>query len=223
MVMALIIVYRTSSASATINNNSYWKTSPLNQFINIGGTSRTAAQILSWDATSIVTDPLISDISGFDWHLKSGSPSTGAGIAISGMTQDFGGSPLSNPPNIGCYESNKGTTAPVYSSSVIENATPSILTMTYNLSLASIVPATSAFSVLVNSASRSVSSVAIVGGKVQLTLASPVVSGDVVTVSYTVPTTNPLQTTSGGKAASISSKSVTNNVLQLFRFIAVLS
>ena len=108
---------------------------------------------------------------------------------------------------------NVTTTVPVYLSSVIENASPSILTMNYNLSLASIVPATSAFGVLVNSAIRPVSAVAIIGGKAQLTLASPVVYGDIVTVSYTVPATNSLQTASGGKAASISSKSVTNNVI----------
>ena len=52
---------------------------------------------------------------------------------------------------------------PVYVSSAIENATPSVLEMTYNMTLANIVPAASAFSVLVNSAARTVSSVAISG------------------------------------------------------------
>ena len=61
----------------------------------------------------------------------------------------------------------------------IENATPSRLEMTYNLTLANIVPAASAFSVMVNSSARTVSSVAISGTKVLLTLASPVVYGDV--------------------------------------------
>ena len=101
---------------------------------------------------------------------------------------------------------------PVYVSSVIENATPSRLEMTYNLTLANIVPAASAFSVMVNSSARTVSSVAISGTKVLLTLASPVVYGDVVTVAYTKPATNPLQTSSGGQAASFTAKSVTNNV-----------
>jgi len=101
---------------------------------------------------------------------------------------------------------------PVYSSSVISDATPAKLEMTYNLTLANIVPASSAFAVRVNSSSRSVSSVAISGTKVLLTLASPVVYGDAVTIAYTKPSTNPLQTTSGGQATSFTAMSVTNNV-----------
>jgi hypothetical protein len=62
---------------------------------------------------------------------------------------------------------------------------------------------------------RTINSVAIVGGKVQLTLESAVVYGDEVTVSYTAPSSNPLQTTSAGLAASISTKTVTNNCQNL--------
>jgi hypothetical protein len=102
---------------------------------------------------------------------------------------------------------------PVYGSSVIADVTSSILEMTYSLSLANVVPATSAFAVLVNAVARTVNSVAIVGGKVQLTLASAIIYNDVVTVAYTKPATNPLQTTAGGLAISITAQSVTNNVL----------
>ena len=101
---------------------------------------------------------------------------------------------------------------PVYVSSAIENATPAILEMAYNLSLANTVPAKSAFSVQVNSAARSVNSVSISGTKVLLTLASPVANGNVVTVAYTAPSSNPLQTSAGGKAASLAAQTVTNRV-----------
>ena len=101
---------------------------------------------------------------------------------------------------------------PVYVSSVIENTTPNILVMTYSLTLANKVPSSSAFSVRVNSSSRTVSSVAISGTKVQLTLANAVAYGDVVTVSYTKPSSNPLQTSAGAQAASITAQKVTNNV-----------
>jgi uncharacterized repeat protein (TIGR02059 family) len=101
--------------------------------------------------------------------------------------------------------------SPVYISSVIENATPARLEMTYNLTLANVVPAASAFTVKVNSVTRTVSSVAISATKVLLTLASPVVNGDAVTVAYTKPATNPLQTAAGGQAASITSQNVINN------------
>ena len=108
---------------------------------------------------------------------------------------------------------NVQNTAPVYVSSVIENATPAILSMTYNLVLANKVPAASAFKVLVNSISRSVSSVAISGAQVLLTLSSPVVYGNTVTVSYTKPSLNPLQTSTGVQVATISAQAVKNNTI----------
>jgi uncharacterized repeat protein (TIGR02059 family) len=101
---------------------------------------------------------------------------------------------------------------PVYISSAIENGAPSIIELNYNLSLANVIPGTSAFSVQVNSAARSVSSVTVSGTKVLLTLSSPVAYGNTVTVSYTVPSSNPLQTPAGGTAASISAQSVTNRI-----------
>ena len=101
---------------------------------------------------------------------------------------------------------------PAYVSSVIQDASPARLEMTYNLTLANIVPATSAFAVKVNNVTRSVSAVAISGTKVLLTIASPVIYGDVVTVAYTKPSINPIQTASGGVAASITAQNVTNNV-----------
>jgi uncharacterized repeat protein (TIGR02059 family) len=104
------------------------------------------------------------------------------------------------------------TTPPVYVSSVIENSAPAKLVITYNLSLANVIPAVSAFSVKVNSAVRSVSSVNVSGTKVTLTLSSPVVYGNVVTVAYTKPASNPLQTASGGQAATIAAQTVTNKV-----------
>jgi uncharacterized repeat protein (TIGR02059 family) len=124
---------------------------------------------------------------------------------------DFEGKPFNNPPDIGCFAASGATPVPSYVSSVIENASPSVLEMTYNMSLANIVPASTAFTVMVNSVQRTVNNVAVTGTKVQLTLSSPVVNGDVVTVAYTKPATNPLQTASGIKAESMSSVTVANN------------
>ena len=77
---------------------------------------------------------------------------------------------------------NPAAVVPVYKSSAVENAAPSVLEMIYDLTLANIVPATTAFSVKVNTVTRSLSKVAISGTKVLLTLSSPVVYGDVITV-----------------------------------------
>ena len=101
---------------------------------------------------------------------------------------------------------------PIFSGAAVENAAPSVIEMTYSLALASIVPAVSSFMVQMNSAARSISSVSVSGTKVMLTLATPVVYGDNVTVAYTKPASNPLQTSEGGQASSISAQTVSNKV-----------
>ncbi len=101
---------------------------------------------------------------------------------------------------------------PVYVSSAIDNASPTIITMTYSLSLANIVPDATAFTVTVAGAARTVSSVVISDKLVKLTLSSAVKKGEVVTVAYTKPATNPLQTPDGIQAASLTAQPVTNNV-----------
>jgi uncharacterized repeat protein (TIGR02059 family) len=162
---------------------------------------------------NLKVDPLF--VSSSDFHLQSSSTAINKGLNV-GLTNDYDGNQWEDPPSIGAYESGSGSTtpvSPVYQSSVIENASPSIITITYDLTLANIVPAPSAFNVQVNSVGRTVNSVAIAGGKIQLTLASPVIAGDVVTISYVKPASNPIQTASGGLAATISNKSVINNCL----------
>jgi uncharacterized repeat protein (TIGR02059 family) len=158
-------------------------------------------------------------ISGAKVQLTLSSPVAGGDVVTVAYTK-----PSTNPiqsasggqaASLGAKSvtNNVVSVTPVYVSSVIENATPSVLTMTYNMTLANIVPATSAFSVLINSSAVSVNSVAVSGTSAILTLARAAVSGDVITVSYTKPTRNPLQSASGSQAASISNKSVTNNVI----------
>jgi len=141
-------------------------------------------------------------------HLVSGSDLIDAGANV-GLAYS------GNAPDIGAFEFPSGSTTtplPVFISSVVENATPSLLEMTYDLTLNNlVVPSTSSFNVMVNSSSRSVNSVSISGNKVRLTLATVVKFGDVITVAYTKPANNPLQTTSKGEATSISARPVTNN------------
>lgn len=103
--------------------------------------------------------------------------------------------------------------APVFEGAVIENATPAIVEMNYSLPLANIIPDISAFSIFVNSQYKSITSVAITGDRVFLTLANAVNSGDQLSVSYTKPLNNQLQTASGGMASSITGQNVTNNII----------
>lgn len=107
------------------------------------------------------------------------------------------------------------TMAPVFQSAET-NADGTKVILTYNETLSATTAATSAFSVTVGGSARSVSSVAVSGSTVELTLSSAVTNGQSVTVAYTDPTAannaNAVQDSSGNDAASLSSTSVTNNV-----------
>jgi hypothetical protein len=56
-----------------------------------------------------------------------------------------------------------------------------------------------------------------------LTLASPVVYGDTITVAYTKPASNPLQTVSGDLATSITSQPVVNNCINIYPVVIITS
>lgn len=100
---------------------------------------------------------------------------------------------------------------PVYKSSVIEKLTPTALDITFSLALDNTkVPEVGAFAVMVAGAARTVNTVAVAGTKVTLTLSSAVTVGQAVTVAYTKPATNPLQTTDGLQVPSFTAQTVTN-------------
>lgn len=172
-----------------------------------GGVSVSDADFVSTDTTGVAGSRISTgDLPTLNFlHLAAGSDLIDAGTNV--------GLVSTNAPDLGAFEVT-GATAPnpVYVSSAVQNATPSLLEITYNLTLANIVPSSTSFTVLVNSVARAVNSVTISGTKVQLTLASPVASGNIVTVAYTQPPSNPLQTSSGGQAATITARTVTNNV-----------
>jgi len=90
----------------------------------------------------------------------------------------------------------------------------STITITYDETLSATAPQTSAFTVLVNSVSNSVSSVSISGQTIELSLNFSIVSSATVTFAYADPTsgndTNAIQDEAGNDAASISTVSVTN-------------
>jgi len=100
---------------------------------------------------------------------------------------------------------------PVLSSATVEDNAPTVIVLTYNINLASVVPAVTAFSVTVGGTAVTVNSVSVSGNKVSLTLSGRINYGDVVKISYTKPSSSPLQTSEGGQAASFSGQSVTNN------------
>ncbi len=114
---------------------------------------------------------------------------------------------------IALYGSISAQTSPVYQSSVVKTTSPNILEMTYNETLANIVPHVTSFSVLVNSISRSITMITISGQKVFLVLANEVIYGDIISLSYNRPDEDPLQNLTGDLASSIVSQPVTNSCL----------
>ena len=72
-------------------------------------------------------------------------------------------------------------------------------------------PAASAFTVAVDSASRTVEAVDIRGREATLTLAEAVIAGEVVTVSYAKPASSPLRDLNGNEVADFDGRPVTNH------------
>lgn len=198
--------------------------------INYSGRSRNTSDHNSWDAGAPAVseaDFVSLDFSGFNGPrkpdgslpevsfslLKSGSDLIDAGTNV--------GLPFSGKaPDLGAYELKSAITAPsgpslAYVSSVVNKTNPSILDLTYNVALANVVPAATSFEIKVNSEIRSISKITIADKIVQITLARPVESGDAVSFSYTKPSTDPLQCSSGTFAESVTGKSVTNSLVAL--------
>ena len=86
------------------------------------------------------------------------------------------------------------------------------LTLTYNEPLKeTLQPATTAYTVTVDTVGREVAGVVVSGSTVTLTLASAVVGGETVLVSYdSSQATNPVQDTGGTAAADLTNQAVTN-------------
>ncbi len=211
----------TISGTFICDNNLYWNSSSGTPFYS----GHSARDWTSWttnlrlDAHGVGpnTDPLFRNLSGsylqdLDFDLQSSSPAINAGTDV-GLTTDYAGNPISGLPDIGAFEYIPAQLppAPVYQNSIVTDAAPSVITMSYNLDLANIVPVASAFAVRVNSSARSVNSVSVSGKQVSLTLASAIAFGDAVTVAYTKPSSNPLQSTQGGQAESFPARTVTND------------
>jgi uncharacterized repeat protein (TIGR02059 family) len=100
--------------------------------------------------------------------------------------------------------------------SATTNSAGTTVTLTYSEALSATTAGASDFAVTVGGVSRSVSSVAVSGSTVVLTLSSAVGAGQSVSVAYTDPTggndTNALQDAAGNDAATLAATSVTNSV-----------
>lgn len=205
--------------------NVYWSESGSPVF-SVAGSVKTFAQwqAMGFDTHSVILNPNFKDLINFvpaarldvgtdlgpDWQ-------TGLSVNAKWGVTDPETSVQNGKWQAGAVLYSAPVTAvvpqvPVYSGSIINNTSPSVIQTTYSLELANVIPAVSAFSVQVNSVPRSINSIVVSGTKVNLTLATHAAYGDIVTLNYAKPVTNALATTSGGQAENFSSQPVQNNI-----------
>lgn len=172
--------------------------------VKINSTVATISKLAVSEKTLLVT--LSTTVkAGDEITFSYTKPETNPLLSATGTASDtFTGKSVTNPL--------EPAAAPVFVSSATEDKSADKIGITYDVKLTSALPATSAFVAKVNGQAKSVKSVVISENKVILTLPVTLKSTDTITVSYSKPTTNPLQSTVGGIAESFSDKSVTNNV-----------
>jgi hypothetical protein len=95
------------TANFTASDNIYYHPAG-GTIVNYDGVDHTAATILSFDPQAIISNPLFTNGSGSyslatDFELHAGSPAIGAGVNV-GLTTDYAGNAVKNPPSIGAYE-----------------------------------------------------------------------------------------------------------------------
>ncbi len=212
-------IYIGSPTSFSHSNNLFYRSAIGNlQYAYDGEKIYYLSNAKEFESTAEFSDPLFASLAGVNLHLQDDiSPAYKKGIFIPGFVTkdsvDMEGTQMNDPPSMGCFQALAGDHPPKYSSSVIDDASPDILEMIYDLYLDySSVPETSAFDVLVNDTSRTVTSVNITGNKVRLTLSSEIEFEDIITVAYTKPAAGAIRSQAGLEAESLSAQEVTNNV-----------
>ena len=158
----------------------------------------------SWDTPSDVSETTATGNSHTVSGLTDGAEYTFRVVAVNSVGENPASTEESGTP--------KETTAPTVSSATVDEAA---LTLIFNEGLTETpLPAATAFRASVVGTERGVSSVAISGSTVTLTLASAATYSDEVSVSYTVPseaTAARLKDLSDNVAESFANRAVTNN------------
>ena len=163
----------------------------------LGGSVQVAASATRVDIPVAITDDSADE------------PAETVILTLTGGAGYTVGSPAVHTLTVNDNDDPADTTAPVLSGAAVNGTS---LTLTYDEALdANSTPGTSAYTVTVAGAARSVSGVAVSGQTVTLTLSSAVTANQAVTVSYAAPGSNPVQDSAGNDAANLTNRSVTNN------------
>ena len=181
---------------------------------SLGGVTQQAAYASGSDSAELVFSYTVAagdnDADGVSWRADA--------LSLNGGTIKFMTSIVANRVDAAlthaagdAQSGHKVDTAPVLSTPTVNGAA---LVLTYNEALdTGSEPASSAFTVKVGGTAVSLATsgaVAVAGSTVTLTLAAAVAAADTVTVSYAVPTSNPLQDAGGTDAPAFTDLAVTN-------------
>jgi len=184
----------------------------------LSSTTAAASAFVVTDGGSAVTVSSVA-VSGSTVELTMQSPIT-VGAAITVAYTDPSGSDDANAvqgttgvdvASLSATSVTNNAAAPVFQSAATNNDGTKVI-LTYNEALSSTTAATSAFAVVVNSSAATVSSVAVSGSTVELTMGTAITSGTA-TVAYTDPSgsddSNAVQGAGGIDAASFTATSIT--------------
>ena len=83
------------------SNNCYYRES--GTAVSYNGSTYTMANVTTFEASAMATDPLMTDPVGGIFTLQSSSPCINAGVDV-GLTTDYLENPISGLPDIGAYE-----------------------------------------------------------------------------------------------------------------------
>ena len=218
--LAITILDQESLTGFECDYNVYWCETGSPRF-SLNGLELTFDewQGMGFDLHSVVMNPKFKDLINFvpetrlDYGMDLNSEwSEGLAIDATWGTNDPALTAQNGAWQVGAvvHEGNSGssTLVPEYRHSEIQNNSMNVIEITYTSILANITPLPSAFIVHVNSQPAAVTKVSLSGYKVILTLEKTVEKDDTVTVSYTKPSTNPLQGTSGKPAENINARIV---------------
>ena len=188
-----------------------WENSNQNVRIRYEGTNRTSGTIGS---PNIIYEAVFyNGAAYFDLAVGGNSACPASSRATSGSVQ-IASFPSTNLANSFFRIGASTQTAPTFQSAAVTSDGTQII-LTYNNTLSATTASTSAFAVTVAGASANVSTVAISGSTVVLTMATRITTGQAVTFTYTDPSAsndaNAVQDVAGNDAATLGSTSVTNS------------
>jgi uncharacterized repeat protein (TIGR02059 family) len=191
-------------------------TAPASRFtVTVGGVSRDVSSAVVSGSTVQLT---LASTVGKDQAVTVAylAPPVDGTTSNSAIQDTVGNDALTLTAQSASNSSTIDLTSPVISTSVLA-ANGITLTLSYNETLNATTAPTTAYTVLVDGLSRTVSNAVVSGSTVVITLTPPVERAQVVTISYSAPTTdgastnNVIQDTVGNDAVSFTARSVTNS------------